>query len=135
MATTSMTVQKQLREDLNAFLADPARQNALSQEDADAFRELLSVLQTSRRAVIFPSDKSLTTGEAAAALGVSRMTVVRLIDRGALRASTEGTHRRITALELQRYREDREARQLAALHTLGEDITDDTPPDRVIKTR
>jgi excisionase family DNA binding protein len=42
----------------------------------------------------------LTTGQAAEILGVSRPTVVALVDSGALPASRVGTHRRIKTVDL-----------------------------------
>lgn len=43
----------------------------------------------------------LTTGEAASILGVSRQHVVNLCDRGELRCSLAGTHRRIQRTDVQ----------------------------------
>lgn len=47
----------------------------------------------------------LTTGQAADLLGVSRPTVVSLIDKGRLAADRIGSHRRLNTSEVLAYRE------------------------------
>lgn len=101
----------------------------------DAFLRLVDVLESSTDAVVLPLDTLVSTQQAADLLGISRMTVVRLIDRGELIAEAGGVHRRITASELARYREASALRRRAALHELAQQVGDDTPPDRVIRTR
>src|SRR5699024_449479 len=113
---------------LHAVPAVPASAHA-------AVARLIDVLEASADAVIFPSDALISTSEAAALLGVSRMTVVRLIDSGRLRAQTSTTHRRVAVSDLARYRAETAARRSAAVAELAGDITETTPDDRVIATR
>lgn len=100
-----------------------------------AFERLVEVLESSPEAVVFPSDTTVSTQQAADLLGVSRMTVVRLIDRGQLAAEGGGVHRRIAASEVDRYRATSADRKRAALLRLAREIGDDTPPDTVVSTR
>ncbi len=100
-----------------------------------AFGRLIDVLESSGDAVVFPAEASLSTTQAADLLGVSRMTVVRLIDRGELHADTSSVHRRIPVSELKRYQTEFRRRQRTAMSELAEDITAATPADRVIETR
>ncbi|MCT1922357.1 helix-turn-helix domain-containing protein [Brevibacterium luteolum] len=100
-----------------------------------AFGGLIDVLESSGDAVVFPAEASLSTTQAADLLGVSRMTVVRLIDRGELHADTSSVHRRIPVSELKRYQTEFRRRQRTAMSELAEDITATTPADRVIETR
>ncbi len=61
-------------------------------------RALVEVLQAAAdgdRPLVVRSPEDLTTEQAAAVLGVSRPTVVRLIDTGKLPARMVGTHRRV----------------------------------------
>jgi excisionase family DNA binding protein len=101
---------------------------------AAAFRRLVDVLEASPDAVIFASEQTISTQQAAALLGVSRMTVVRLIDRGELAADTAAVHRHISVSELARYQRENKARRSVALDELAGDISETTPPDEVIST-
>ncbi|MFT0846765.1 helix-turn-helix domain-containing protein [Actinomycetaceae bacterium L2_0104] len=101
----------------------------------DALLRVIEVLESSGDAVVLPADALLSTQQAAELLGVSRMTVVRLIDRGELEAEGGGVHRRISAAELERYRRASAERRRTALSALVQDVAEDAPPDRVISTR
>lgn len=100
-----------------------------------AFERLVDVLEANADAVVFPADATLSTQRAAALLGVSRMTVVRLIDRGELTAEGGAVHRRISVSELARYQAESSGRRRSAIAELADDIDEDTPPDEVIDTR
>jgi excisionase family DNA binding protein len=107
---------------------------ALSATAAAAFGRLVDVLESNADAVVFAVDATVSTAQAAALLGVSRMTVVRLVDRGELTA--EGAvHRRIFASELARYAAESSRRRRSALAELVNEIDGGTSPDRVIETR
>ncbi|HEY2296144.1 MAG TPA: helix-turn-helix domain-containing protein [Jatrophihabitans sp.] len=100
-----------------------------------AFGRLVDVLEANADAVIFPADATVSTQEAAELLGVSRMTVVRLVDRGELIAEGGAVHRRISVSELARYQAESSRRRRAAVAALAADIDQDPPPDEVISTR
>jgi excisionase family DNA binding protein len=100
-----------------------------------AFGRLVDVLEANADAVVFPAEATLSTQQAAALLGVSRMTVVRLIDRDELTAERGAVHRRISVSELARYQAENSRRRRSAIAQLAGDIDKDTPPDEVIATR
>jgi len=126
---------QRLRAALDGVFRDSDGSPEVSDSARDAFLRLVDVLESSAEAVVLPSDAFVSTQQAADFLGVSRMTVVRLIDRGELSAEGGGVHRRIRASELARYRAVSTNRRVAALHDLAREIGDDTPPDQVISTR
>lgn len=129
---------ERLRAALAGLLPDPGESVVGGSVSArDTFLRLVDVLESSAEAVVFPSETFLGTQQAADLLGVSRMTVVRLIDRGELPAEGGGVHRRVAAAELARYRTSRAAARRSALRGLAQDIGEDTdtPPDHVIRTR
>ena len=100
-----------------------------------AFARLVDGLESSDDAVVFPAEATISTSQAAALLGVSRMTVVRLVDRGEMRAETSAVHRRIPVAELARYQAVTQTRRRSAMAELAGEVTEDTPADRVIETR
>lgn len=79
----------------------------------------------------------LKTGQVAARLGVSRQHVVNMCDRGELRFTFVGSHRRVPSTEVERVSEraslTREREKSLWLHraVVGELVRD---PDRVIET-
>ena len=63
-------------------------------------------------------ERLLTTQQVADALSVSRPFVVKLIDGGQLPAHLVGTHRRVRASDLAKYRERRRQKSAAAMDEL-----------------
>lgn len=100
----------------------------------DTFLRLVDVLEANPDAVVFAADSLVSTQEAADLLGVSRMTVVRLVDRGELASESGGVHRRIAASEVARYQAASARRRAGALRELAQEIADGAP-DEVIRTR
>jgi len=127
---------EQLRAAIADVLDDSPEAGAGTESPArDALLRVVAVLESSGGAVVLPADALVSTQQAAELLGVSRMTVVRLIDRGELSAEGGGVHRRISAGEIERYRAAAAARKRAALHDLAQDLPEDMPADQVISTR
>lgn len=126
---------QRLRAALEGVFQDLQDSPDVSDSTREAFLRLVDVLESSAAAVVLPSDTLVSTQQAADLLGVSRMTVVRLIDRGDLVAEGGGVHRRVAASELARYRQTSAGRRRAALDELTHEIGEDTPPDQVIRTR
>jgi excisionase family DNA binding protein len=126
---------QRLRAALEGVFQDLRDSPDVSDSARDAFLRLVDVLESSPEAVVLPSDMLVSTQQAADFLGVSRMTVVRLIDRGDLAGERGGVHRRVAASELARYQEASAHRRRVALHELAQEIGEDTPPDQVIRTR
>jgi len=121
---------------LRAALDDLLRSSPdISDNARAAFVRLVDVLEANRDAVVFAADETVSTQQAAALLGVSRMTVVRLVDRGELHVEGGAVHRRIFVSELARYQAESSRRRRSALAELAGDIDQDTPADRVIETR
>ena len=71
----------------------------------EALAEILEAAADGERALVLRSPENLTTEQAAAVLGVSRPTVVRLIESGKLPARMVGTHRRLTLGDVLAHRE------------------------------
>lgn len=111
---------------------------------AAAHRVLLQVLEAmkaGKAVTVAPQTRLLTTQQAASLLGVSRPTVVKLIDDGELPADTPGKRRRMVKLhDLLEYRaRRRDAQYRALLETsgdYGEDLEDaETAEERFRRIR
>lgn len=76
----------------------------LPQSVAEALTEVLEAAADGERALVLRAPQDMTTEQAAAVLGVSRPTVVRLIDAGKLPARMVGTHRRLDLGDVLAYR-------------------------------
>lgn len=82
---------------------------------AEALAEVLAAAADGQRPLVLRSPDDLTTEQAAAVLGVSRPTVVRLIEAGKLPARMVGSHRRLTLGDILTYREASTTRRRDAL--------------------
>jgi excisionase family DNA binding protein len=95
---------------------------------AEVYRMLRHVVEALRQGLavtIAPQTTMLTTQQAAELLGVSRPTVIKLLDKGDVPFERVGSHRRILLRDLLAYRERRRAEQYAALEATAVDIEDE----------
>lgn len=112
----------------------------LAQDDrvelpAEVYRALRQVVEAMRHGLavtVAPQTQTLTTQQAADLLGVSRPTLIRLLDEGAIPFERAGTHRRILLRNLLSYREQRRARQYEALEATAVDLDDEENLDEVL---
>lgn len=88
-------------------------------------RHVVEALQQGLAVTIAPHTTTLTTQQAAELLGVSRPTVIKLLDKGDVPFERVGTHRRILLRDLLAYRERRRTEQYAALAETAVDVTDE----------
>lgn len=91
-------------------------------------RHVLSdVVRAMRRgqAVTFaPLSQQLTTQQAADLIGVSRPTLIKLLDAGRIPYETPGRHRRLRLSDVLAFQELRRAEQREALRELAQDAQD-----------
>lgn len=79
-------------------------------------RQVVEAMKAGKAVTVAPQNQLLTTQQAADLLGVSRPTVVKLIDEGNLPAETPGKRRRMVKLDdLLAYRAKRREQQYRAL--------------------
>ena len=93
---------------------------SLDTETAERVLTLVQARLAGRRVVVEPLPDELTTGQAADLLGVTRPTVVAMVDRGELPARRIGTHRRVETEHVLRLREELSARRRSSLNALTE---------------
>lgn len=95
-------------------------------------RQVVEAMRAGRAVTVVPQTKMLTTQQAADLLGVSRPTVVKLIEDGRLEAETPGTRRRLIRLdEALRYRKVRREEQYQAIFATSEDYDEEPNPENV----
>ena len=95
--------------DVQAVLAADLRETLLA---------LLEMLATGENLDITVMPRALTTGQAADLLGVSRPTVVKLIDNGELPATRVGSRRRLAAEDVLAYKERSRSHRAAAMNDI-----------------
>lgn len=97
---------------------------ALPQPVLEALAEFLEAAAEGERALVLRSPEDLTTEQAAAILGVSRPTVIRLVEAGKLPARMVGTHRRLALGDVLTYRDASTAKRRTALDEMTRDAED-----------
>ncbi len=85
----------------------------------EALAEILEAAADGERALVLRSPEDLTTEQAAAVLGVSRPTVIRLVESGKLPARLVGTHRRLSLRDVLAHREASAKRRGDALDEMA----------------
>jgi len=105
--------------------ADEGEQVELTESVHRALRQIVDAMQHGRAVSVVPQAMTLTTQQAADLLGVSRPTVVRIIDSGQLPAERVGNRRRLMLEDVLAYRERRRRAQYAALDELAIQIDDE----------
>lgn len=94
-------------------------------------RQAAESLRSGIAVSVAPVAQTLTTQQAAELLGVSRPTVIRLLDDGEIPFERVGSHRRITVHALLAFRERRRADQYAALEATR--VDEDEPLDETLR--
>lgn len=80
--------------------------------------QVIAAMRAGRAITVAPLAQRLTTQEAADLLGISRPTLVKLLDDGKIPFEQPGRHRRIRLDELLAYRDRRHAERSRALDEL-----------------
>jgi excisionase family DNA binding protein len=80
--------------------------------------EVARAMLAGRAVTVSPTSRRLTTQEAADLLGISRPTLVKLLEQGEIPYEQPGRHRRVRLDDLLRHQERRQAERRAALREL-----------------
>lgn len=81
----------------------------------EVLREALESYSEGLEVIVAPKESSLSTQVAAEMLGISRPTVVRLVESGVLPYSMRGKHRRISLIDILEYRDNMRVDRAKAL--------------------
>lgn len=99
-------------------------------------RVLLQVIDSMQRGLavsILPQSKTLTTQQAADLLGISRPTLVKLLDEQKLPFERVGTHRRVLLVDVMAFRDRRRQEQYDALEEMRSTLDDETPVEEILE--
>lgn len=95
--------------------------------------QVVEAMAAGKAVTVTPQEPCLTTQQSADLLGVSRPTVVRLIESGELRAERIGNRRRLLLSDVLVYREQRRQRQYAMLEATALDVDDEDDPHEIME--
>ncbi|WP_137994346.1 helix-turn-helix domain-containing protein [Streptomyces vilmorinianum] len=93
---------------------------ALPAEVYEALVVVVHALSEGKAVTVAPKQTTLTTQEAAEMLGVSRPTLVKLLDQGDIPFTRPGRHRRVLLTDILAYRELRRSTRRSGLDELVE---------------
>lgn len=91
---------------------------------AEAFAEVVSIMGRGHAVLIVPQNTELTTGEAAELLGVTRPTVVKLMEDGILPFTRPNSSRRAALHDVLAYKQQRSQARRSALDEMTADLVD-----------
>lgn len=91
---------------------------ALPAEVVSALRRVLVAMADGQAVTVAPHETVLTTQQAAELLGVSRPTLVSLLEAGQIPFSKPGRHRRVTLADLVAYQQAQTTVRRDALHAM-----------------
>lgn len=111
----------------------PGDQVELPQEMYEVLRYAIDAMHEGLAVQIAPVSKTLTTQQAADLLGVSRPTIIRLLETGQIPFDRVGTHRRVLLTDVVTYRQRRRDEQYAALDAIAADTDEEFDIDEELQ--
>ncbi|TCC56964.1 DNA-binding protein [Kribbella pittospori] len=90
--------------------------------------QAVAALMAGKAVTLSPTSQKLTTQQAADLLGVSRPTVVRLLDDNVVRSERIGNRRKVLLSDLLAYRDARRQRQYQAIADTSVDVDEEEDP-------
>ncbi|GIG88978.1 helix-turn-helix domain-containing protein [Plantactinospora endophytica] len=113
--------------------AEPGDQVELPSEVYKVLRQVVEALRQGLAVTVAPLTQTLTTQQAADLLGVSRPTLIKLLDQGRIPFERAGTHRRVLLRDLLAYRTRRRAEQYEALAATSVSLDDEDDLDTALE--
>ncbi len=106
------------------LLGPDGEQVPLPEEVYRVLVEVVEAMREGKAITLVPRTQRLTTQEAADFLGVSRPTLVKLLEGGKIPYDQPGRHRRILLTDLLAYQEQQRMDRRAALDRMTEDASE-----------
>lgn len=112
--------------------AEEGDQVEIPKEIHRVLRQVVVALSAGVAVTVAPQSMTLTTQQAADLLGISRPTLVKILNNGAIPYEQVNTHRRVLLAEILAYRERRREAQYAALAATSVDIENEDSLDTTL---
>jgi excisionase family DNA binding protein len=106
------------------LLGPDGEQVPLPQEVYRLLIEVVEAMREGKAITLVPRTQRLTTQEAADFLGISRPTLVKLLEEGKIPYDQPGRHRRILFTDLLAFQQRQHANRRAALDQMTEDASE-----------
>jgi len=91
---------------------------AVPEELSNIMARILQIVATGGTVTVGSMPEELTTSTAAEQLGISRPTLMKMIDRGEIPAHKVGSHTRLRTCDVMAFRSERQARRRKAFEEL-----------------
>jgi excisionase family DNA binding protein len=111
---------------------DRSEQVEIPAEVYRVLHQVIEALSQGLAVTVAPQLQTMTTQQAAELLGVSRPTLVRLLETGRIPYERAGTHRRVLLRDVLAYREERREAQYQALEATSVDIDEEEDLETVL---
>lgn len=112
---------------------EPGDQVEVPEEIYEVLVQVAEAMKLGQGVTITPRSATLTTQQAADLLGVTRPTVVRLLDQGLIPFEKPNSHRRIKLEDVLAYQAQRREAQYKALDELGHHTPDADDPVETLR--
>lgn len=112
-------------------LVGPGGRVAIPSEVHEILVLVVDAMREGKAVTVTPNERTLTTQEAADLLGVSRPTIVKLIDGGVLAAERLSSRRTLQLSDVLTYRERRRQEQLDAIAATSTSVLEADLSDRL----
>lgn len=100
---------------------------AIPVEVADVLDRALAVLESGDDVAVSHRSQSLTTQQAAEALGVSRPTLIKYLEQGEIPYEMRGRHRRVLVQDVLEFRNRNRVRRRGYLDAMDDDVEECRP--------
>jgi excisionase family DNA binding protein len=111
---------------------DSDEQVELPSEVYRVLRQVVEAMNRGLAVTVVPQSQTMTTQQAAELLGVSRPTLIRLLETGRIPYERVGSHRRVLLRDVLAYREQRREAQYRALEATSVDLDDEQDVEKVL---
>ncbi len=121
--------------DMPALVGPDGEQITLPLNVFEILTDVVDAMQQGKGISVVPRDTIMTTQQAADFLGISRPTLVRLLEDGQIEYTKPGRHRRVRLVDLDAFQRRQAAERREALDALTREATEGPTATGFVQTR